>query len=131
VASIHKEVTVEVDAEIAWAALREVGKAHALFAPVLQDCRLEGDIRTVRFGNGMVVREQILDVSDERRRMAYAALDGPGMTYHHASMQLVDAGPGRCLFVWITDFLPAAIRADILPLIEQGTAALKRNLEKT
>ena len=65
--------------------------ASRLFAPVLADCRLDDGIRTVRFANGMVVREQILGVDDERRRMAYAALDAPGMTYHHASMQVIDA----------------------------------------
>jgi hypothetical protein len=110
--------------------IRRVEKAHELFAPVLADCRLDDGIRTVRFANGMVVREQILGVDDERRRMAYAALDAPGMTYHHASMQVIDAGPGRCLFVWVTDFLPAEIRDNIAPLIEQGSAAFKKNLEK-
>jgi Polyketide cyclase / dehydrase and lipid transport len=129
-ASIHKQVTVDVDVNTAWAALRRVEDARTLFTPVLTESRLEGDIRTVRFANGMVVREQILDVNDERRRIAYAALDAPGMTYHHASMQVIDAGPGRCHFVWVTDFLPREVGADITPLIEQGSAAFKQNLEK-
>lgn len=129
--SIHKQITVEVDTATAWASLRRVAEARELFAPVLTDSRLEGGIRTVRFANGMNLREQILDVDDERRRVAYAALDTPGMTYHHASMQIVDAGPGRCTFVWITDFLPADVRANIAPLVEEGAAALKRNLEKS
>ena len=129
-ASIHKQVSVDVDSKTAWAALRDVAEAHRLFAPVLTECRLEGDVRTVRFANGMVVREQVLDVDDARRRVAYAAVDGPGMTYHHASMRVVEAGEGRCHFVWITDFLPAGIRDNIAPLIDQGAAAFKRNLEK-
>ena len=61
--------------------------------------------------------------------MAYSAVDGPGMSYHHASMQVVDAGPGRCQFIWITDFLPPDIRGHLAPLIEQGARALKTNLE--
>ena len=129
-ASIHKEIAVEVEPDAAWAALRNVGDAHRLFAPVLTECRLEGDVRTVRFANGMVLHEQILDVDDARRRVAYAAVDGPGMTYHHASMRVLEAGPGSCRFVWVTDCLPAGIRDNIAPLIEQGTAAFKRNLEK-
>ena len=51
------------------------------------------------------------------------------MLYHHASMQVVDAGPGRCRFVWITDFLPREIEGNLTPLIEQGANALKNNLE--
>ena len=129
-ACIRAELTVDVDARTAWAALRRVGEAHALFAPVLTECRLEGGIRTVRFANGMVVRERILDVDDERRRVAYAAVDAPGMTFHHASMQVVEDGPNRCRFVWITDFLPAEVRDNIAPLIEQGAAAFQRNVQR-
>ena len=128
-ASIHHQVAVEVGADEAWAALRLVGEPHKLFTPVLVDGHLEGEIRTVRFANGMVARERLIDVDDERRRVAYSVVDGPGMTYHHASMQVVDAGPGRCQFIWITDFLPTEIRGNIAPLIEQGTRALKSNLE--
>ena len=129
-ASIHKQIAVAVDATTAWQSLRRVEKAHELFAPVLTECRLDGGIRTVRFANGTLVREQILDVDDERRRVAYAALDAPGMSHHHASMQVIEAGPGRCLFVWTTDYLPPEIRSSIMPLIEQGSAALKKNLER-
>ena len=128
-ASIHHQVAVEVGVDKAWAALRLVGQAHNLFAPVLVGAHLEGEVRTVRFANGMVVRERIIDVDDERRRVAYSVLDGPGLTYHHASMQVVDRGPGRCQFIWITDFLPHDSGGNLAPLIEQGASALKNNLE--
>lgn len=128
-ASIHHQITVQVDAARAWKTLRSVGDAHKLFAPVLVDGRLEGDTRTVTFANGMTVHERILDVDDMRRRVAYTVLDGPGMTYHHASMQVVESGRGQCEFVWITDFLPDELRATLTPLIEQGSNALKANLE--
>src|SRR5207253_2586062 len=74
-ASIHQQTAVEISAEEAWAAVRLVGEAHKLFAPVLLDGRLEGEIRTVRFANGKVVRERIIDVNDERRRVAYSVVD--------------------------------------------------------
>jgi Polyketide cyclase / dehydrase and lipid transport len=128
-ASIHQEIPVDVSADQAWAALRQVGQADTLFAPVLNGCQLDGDNRIVKFANGMVLHERILDVDDRRRRVAYAAVDGPGMTYHHASMQIIEAGAGRSVFVWVTDFLPEDVRANLAQLIEQGTAALKRNLE--
>jgi hypothetical protein len=128
-ASIHHEVVVKMDTDEAWAALREVGLAHRLFAPVLVAGQLDGDLRTVTFANGMVARERVLDVDDERKRVAYAVLDGPGLEFHHASMELVEEGPGRCRFLWITDFLPKEAAAALQPLIEQGGQALKKNLE--
>jgi hypothetical protein len=128
-ASIHHEVVVKMDTDEAWAALREVGQAHRLFAPVLVSGQLDGDVRTVTFANGMVAREQILDVDDERKRVAYTVTNGPGLAFHHASMELVEEGPGRCRFRWITDFLPQEAAAALQPLIEQGSHALKKNLE--
>ena len=129
-ASIHEQLEVEVAAEQAWQALRNVAEADKLFAPVLAHASLEGNVRTVRFANGAVVRERIVDVDDERRRVAYGAIDGPGMTYHHASMEIIDIGNGHCLFHWTTDFLPPEVGRAIAPLIEQGAKALKANLER-
>ena len=128
-ASITEQVTLEFGADRAWAALRDVSRAHVLFAPVLTDGSINGDIRTVTFANGMVLNERILDVDDVGRRVAYAALNAPGTEYHHASMQIIEDGDRRCRFVWITDAHPAAVIAAITPLIAQGTQALKANLE--
>ena len=128
-ASIRKEIVIDTGIEPAWDALRRVGEPHTLFAPVLTHASIEGHVRTVHFANGMIAHERILDVDDECRRVAYVVLDAPGLTYHHASMQLDVAGPGRCAFVWITDFLPAEAAANLQPLIDQGSEALKQNLE--
>jgi hypothetical protein len=127
--SIRRDVVVDAAIETVWASLRDVGRARDLFAPVLADSRLQGDVRSVRFANGMETRERILDVDEEHRRVAYTALDTP-LDYHHGSMQLETAGPGRCVFIWITDFMPATAAEMLTPLIEQGTAALKRNVER-
>jgi len=130
-ASIHHEVTIDVSAAAAWARLRQVDQVHTLFAPVLVDGAFDHDAqtRTVRFSSGMVVRERILDVDETRRRVAYTVVGGGGMSYHHASMHIVDAGPERCRFVWVSDFLPAEFRDQMAPLVEAGTRALKANLE--
>ena len=45
-ASIYKELAIEVSPGQAWAALRRVGDAHRLFAPVLVNAQLDGDVRT-------------------------------------------------------------------------------------
>jgi hypothetical protein len=129
-ASIYKETTVEVSADEAWAALRDVGAAHKLFAPVLLDSHLENEIRAVRFADGKVVKERIVDVDEQRHRVAYSAMSGGGMTHHHASMQILGEGPNRCRFVWISDFLPHEVASSIAPLIDLGSQALKDNLER-
>ena len=122
-------LVVEAGSDEAWEALRRVGDAHKLFAPVLVDGQLDGDTRTVRFANGMVVHERMLDVNDERRRVADTALDVPGMTYHHASMQIVDDGTGPLPVHPDHRFPSTGNRRQPAPLIEQGAKALKSNLE--
>ena len=128
-ASIHIESAVAVSADTAWKALRQVGRADRLFAPVLDAADVHGDVRTVHFANGPKLHERIIDVDESTRRVAYTALDTPGLTYHHASMQIVEDGPKRCRFVWTTDFLPDEAASGIRPVIEAGTKALKTNLE--
>jgi len=130
-ASIRKEIVVDVGAEPAWDALRRVGQPHTLFAPVLTGSHLDGDVRTVHFADGKVVHERILDVDEAHRRVAYAVVEPQSMTYHHGSMEIGEAGPGRSTFIWITDFVPAEAAAGLQPLIDQGAEALKRNLERT
>jgi len=129
-ASIHIECPVAVSADTAWQALRRVGEADGLFAPVLTAAELRGDTRTVHFQNGLVLHEQVLDVDAGRRRVAYSALDSPGLTFHHASMQILEDRPGHCRFVWTTDFMPAGAASALEPLIQAGTDALKTNLEQ-
>lgn len=127
-ASLVQDVSVAVPAGRAWAALREVGQAHKLFADVLVDGRSDGDIRTVTFAGGQVVTEQIVDVDEGRMRVAYYVVEG-GFSHHSASMQIVPEGEQRCRFVWISDFLPNEASAMVEPLMEAGAQALKHNLE--
>ncbi|MBD0272822.1 MAG: SRPBCC family protein [Acetobacteraceae bacterium] len=127
-ASIHKEVPIAAPAEEVWAALREVANVHRLFPGVLVDARLEGNTRVVSFANGLVVRERIIAVDEERRRVAYAVLRD-GLVHHSASMQVFAEGRVGSRFVWISDFLPDDLAASFGPLIDQGAAALKRALE--
>ena len=126
-ASIHREVALEVSAERAWSVLRQVGKPHEAFAGVLTDATIEGDVRTVTFANGMVARERILDVDEARRRVAYSVQTEP-FTYHHASMRIVAEDDGRSRLLWTSDFLPAEIAPSILPLVEAGCLAFSRNV---
>ena len=54
-ASIRREVSIEVSAAQLWDALRDVGALHTrLVAGFVTDCRLEGDARIVTFANGML-----------------------------------------------------------------------------
>ena len=128
-ASIHREVRIAARAETAWAALRDVGALHTRLVPgFVTDTRLEPGARIVTFGNGMTVKELILDVDDERRRVAWSAVGG-AMTHHNASAQVFADGADGCRFVWIADLLPNEVAPGIAAMIEQGLAVIRQTLE--
>ncbi|HEV8631369.1 MAG TPA: SRPBCC family protein [Thermoanaerobaculia bacterium] len=127
-ASIRKEILIDAPADRVWTALRDVGGAHRVFPGVVADTRLEEGARVITFGNGMVVRELIVDLDDDTRRFAWAATGGR-LTHHNASLQAFAEGAGRTRVVWIADLLPDAMAGDVAALMEQGAGAMKRTLE--
>jgi carbon monoxide dehydrogenase subunit G len=127
-ASIIRDIAVAALPETVWQAVRDVANAHQLFAGVLKDCQMDIDERTVTFANGMVVRELILDVNDEHRRVAYSAVGGR-TTHHNSSVQVFAAEGGHSRVQWITDFLPNELAPVIGGLVDAGATAMKRQLE--
>lgn len=129
-ASIHREVLVRARPEAVWEALRDVGAIHRRLAPgFVTDVKLEDGARIVTFGNGMVIRELIVDVDDDARRVAWSAVGGE-LTHHNASAQIFPEGPGQCRFVWIADVLPHEVAPRMASMIEQGLAVIQRTLER-
>lgn len=127
-ASIHKEIAIRARPEDVWAAVRDVGAVHQRLLPgLLVDARLEGDARVATWANGMVVRELIVDIDDEAKRFAYAAVGGRA-THHNASMQVFADTEGSRL-VWITDLLPNELEGFVAGLVEQGSTVAKATLE--
>ncbi|WP_213308863.1 SRPBCC family protein [Paraburkholderia sacchari] len=127
--SLYREVPLETDAAHAWETLRDSRNLARVFAGVLTDVRVEGDLRTVTFANGSVIEERIVAVDDARMRVAYA-VRGPNFEQHAASMQIVAESGGRCHLVWISDFRPDDLRAMVEPLMDAGCAAAARNLAR-
>jgi carbon monoxide dehydrogenase subunit G len=129
-ASIHREMLVETQATDVWDAVRDVGAIHTRLAPgFVVDTRLEEGARIVTFGSGLVVRELIVDVDDEARRLAWSVVGG-SFSHHNASLQVFPDGEKRSRVVWIADLLPNELAGTIAGMIDQGMAVMKKTLEK-
>lgn len=130
-ASIKKEISIAARAEHVWNAVRDVGNIHVRLVPgFVTDCRLDGDARLVTFANGLVVREPIIDIDDDDRRLAWAAIGGQ-FTHYNASVQVFDEGADQSRLVWIADLLPNELGATVEGMIEQALAIMKQTLERT
>jgi len=129
-ASIHREILIDVPAAALWDAMRDPGAPHTRLAPdFIAECAMDGDeARQIRFANGMSVRELIIDVDDTARRIAWSAIS-ERLTHHNASTQVFDEGSSRCRVVWIADLLPHAMAPAVTGMIEAGLQAMKAHAE--
>jgi carbon monoxide dehydrogenase subunit G len=119
-ATIHKEIEIELSKEFVWDAIRDVGAIHKRLVPgFVVDCKLKGDWRIVTFGNGMVVRELIVDVDDKTSRHSWSARGEP-LTHHNASVQVFSEGQDKCRVVWVADLMPNEVAGGIAEMIQQA-----------
>ena len=128
-ASIRKEIRIEVPVDRAWDALRDVGALHTRLVPgFVVDTQLEGTTRTVTFGNGMVAREEIVSVDPAQRRVAWAVVGQ--QFYHYNGAAWVEPDPkGGSRFVWIADLLPNDFAKQVEQMMDSGIAVVKKTLE--
>jgi carbon monoxide dehydrogenase subunit G len=128
-AHIRKEISIDASPEAVWDALRDWGALHERLVPgFVVDTKLDGEDRIVTFANGMVVRELLVDLDDDARRLAWSIVGGP-YTHHGASAQVFPDGENACRFVWIADLLPNELAAPTGEAMQQGTNVVKQTLE--
>lgn len=129
-ATIHIERTIEAPSERVWEALRDFGALHTKTAPgFVLDTVVEGDVRTVTFAGGLVLRERLIAIDDERRRIVYSIL-ADTFEHHSASNAVVPLDDGRCRLVWVVDFLPDGPKERITAMMHAGIEAIKASMER-
>jgi len=121
-AAFRTESIIDLPAQDVWRRLSDLANTQALFPGVLTACTLDGDVRTVTFADGTVVRERIVTVDHDAMRLAYGVLDR--FEHHASSMRIVPVNSGQCRFVWISDVLPDTAIDRVAGLMRLGTAAL-------
>jgi len=125
-ASIRKEILLDAPPDEVWDVVRDVGAVHTRFAPgFVVDTHLQPGARVVTFANGLVARELIVDVDEDRRRLAYAVVGGR-LAHHNASFTVVDRGAGGTQLVWVADLLPDEMAGAIDDMMQQGVEAIRR-----
>ena len=128
-ATIIQEIMIDASPDDVWAAVRDFGNVHTRLVPgFVTDCRLEGDVRTVTFFNGLVAKEPLIGIDEGARRLAYTATGGRA-SHYNASVQVFAEGKDRTRFVWTIDLLPNELAPAIGGMAEKGAAIIKQTLE--
>jgi Polyketide cyclase / dehydrase and lipid transport len=129
-ASIRKEISTRARPEHVWDAIRDIGALHTRLVPgFVVDTKLEPGARIVVFANGMTVREPIIDLNDQDRRLVWSAI-GETLTHYNASAQVTESTSAETQVIWIADFLPHEAAALIGPMMEDGANAMNAALDR-
>jgi hypothetical protein len=125
-ASIHKDISLDAHPDEVWSAVRDFGAVHTRLAPgFVTDTRLDGDTRIVTFANGNVVREQLVDCDEARRRLVYA-IANERVSHYSASAQVLPDGETRSRLIWIVDVLPNEIAPYVEGQMDLGARAMQK-----
>lgn len=129
-ATITRQVRLDATAADAWDAVRDVGALPTRLARgFVTDTTFDGETRTVTFFNGMVARECIVSVDDDRRRLASGVVGGR-FEHHNASAEIVEEpGAAGCRLVWIADLLPDDVADVIGGMMDAGIGAMKGTVD--
>jgi hypothetical protein len=87
-ATIRSELKTRAPADEVWSAVRDIGALHTRLVPgFVVDTRLEPGARIVTFINGVTLREPIVTLDDEARRLVWAA-EGGRARHYNAALQV-------------------------------------------
>ena len=105
-ATIRKEITTTAKPDQVWAAIQDIGALHTRLVPgFVVDTKLEPGARIVTFANGITVRERIVTIDDQAKRLVWSVVS-ERFTHHNGSLQVFVNADGETNVVWIADLLP-------------------------
>jgi carbon monoxide dehydrogenase subunit G len=128
-ASIRKEITVNAKVEQVWDVMRDIGALHTRLVPgFVVDTRLEPGARIVTFANGLVVRERMVTIDHNARRLVWSATGGM-LTHHNGSAQVLEDSDRGTRIVWMADLLPDSAAEAIDQMMSHGMTAMQAALD--
>jgi hypothetical protein len=131
-ATLFKEIEIDASPEAIWSAAKDLGALHTKLVPgFVVDTKMAGDrTRDVTFGNGLKVREHILSLDDNRRRLAWT-IESDMTQHYNAVLEVAPlVGDQKTSRVrWTTDLLPDNAKDQISTMQDQGLAAMKQAFE--
>lgn len=129
-ATIQRTIHLDRPADAVWDAVADTGAIHERLARgFVVGTELDGDMRTVTFDGGGVVRELVVSIDPDRRRLAYSVVESPlGMRHHHATFTVVPAADGTSNLEWVVDLSPDTAAPAMEAMVDLGCAAMQATL---
>jgi carbon monoxide dehydrogenase subunit G len=128
--TVYKEFIVEAPPQFVWDAVKDVGAAHTrLYQGYVTDAVFADGERTLTFANGVVSKEHVISILEDKRRLA--SVSGAGTVRHyHATWQVFPTGEHHSRVLWVVDVLSDALFDTVKEMVDLGSSAMKRTLEE-
>jgi hypothetical protein len=127
-ATLREVLRLRAPAPRVWDAVRDVGEVSRRLVPgFVTEARLDGNARVLTFANGTTVREEIVSIDDDARRLAYAIPNGRFLHYQ-GTVDVEEDGSGSRL-VWTVDLLPDEYADGIRSMMRQGADVMRATLD--
>jgi hypothetical protein len=128
-ATIRKEITTTAKPDQVWAAIQDIGALHTRLVPgFVVDTKLEPGARIVTFANGITVRERIVTIDDQAKRLVWSVVS-ERFTHHNGSLQVFVNADCKTNVVWIADLLPDEAAGMSSQMMDHGMSAMKTALD--
>jgi hypothetical protein len=129
-ASRRVEYSTRAKIDDVWQAARDIGALHTRLVPgFVVDTKLEPGARVVTFVSGVVVREPIVAIDNDAKRLVWTS-EGGRARHYNASLQAFSAASLGTRLVWIADFLPDEIAPFIEAAMSAGAKAMQGALDR-
>jgi hypothetical protein len=128
--TIRSELKTAAKVSDVWSAIRDIGALHTRLAPgFVVDTKLEPGARVVTFVNGVTLREPIVSLDDEARRLVWTP-EGGRARHYNGALEVSELPDGLTSVVWTADFLPDDVHGYFSQAIKAGMAAMQRALDR-
>jgi hypothetical protein len=128
-ATIRKEITTTAKPDQVWAAIQDIGALHTRLVPgFVVNTKLEPGARIVTFANGITIRERIVTIDDQAKRLVWSVVS-ERFTHHNGSLQVFVNADGETNVVWIADLLPDEAAGMSSQIMDHGMSAMKTALD--
>ena len=117
-AEVREEGELGVSAEEAWKVVGDfVGLVEGMGVPVETEGEGIGMTRKISMGPAPIV-ERLEERDDAAKKIVYSIVEGPlPVSSYVSTMQLSDAGEGRCKLTWSSTFEPVGDEATAKQII--------------
>ncbi len=125
--TIHKVITVDAQLETVWKNIADVGGISNLIG-FLSNSVLDGNARTCTLAEGGTLKEKIVTIDENRKRIVYSITESPlNMEFHVAIMEVKPCDNGTEVS-WTVDLLPDDASTHMTPMLDAACADMETTL---